>query len=405
MIRGIGIHTPAVGSEKISIALRDLGAESVRDEITWDSVERRLGVFTKPAYFDARLRTMRAVGDNNVTILCYGNAARGIGQPYTQAEREQFLIYVRHILPFFAGIVKYVEVWNEWNTGAGRSAAQTASGQYGGADEYVALCAAVAPVIREILPGVTVLGGVTAGIARVYQESLVSAGIMQHVDGMSCHPYLLGTPERCANNLDVTQAGLSARNGGQPVPMYLTEMGWPTHTTGYDASTVAGYLSRLYRLCEQRDFVKGVWWYDLLDDGTDGSNQEFRFGLLASDGVTPKPAYHAYRALTHRAKREEWGWVEVGVTAAVETLINGRNSSVPQRLLRGLGNLKSTGTTKTVDRVPLRLMRGPVLLSVLDEIGERFGVDFEITQGPVFQGVTPAQTTVTRDSTWPNGWR
>lgn len=402
MIRGVGIHTPAVGAERLSLALADLKVESVRDEITWDAVERTVGVYSKPAYFDSRLSTMRAVGSENVTILCYGNAARGIGQPYTPAERDQFAAYVRHILPFLAGIVKYVEIWNEWNNGAGRSAAQTASGQHSGVSEYVALCADVAPVVRSIIPGAVVLGGVLSGASKPQFEALVDAGIMAHVDAISCHPYLLGGPEECVTNLNNIQASLKIKNNNREVPFCITEMGWPTHTAGNSASTVAGYLSRLYRLCEQRGYIKGVWWYDLVDDGVDGANDQFRYGLLASDAKTPKPAYHAFKALTNRTRNDQYGWCRVAVTAAVEAAING--GTLPDRAKLAMDDLRSTNTPITIGARTLRVMTGPIDLAVLDDIGERFADDFVIIEGPVVRGQIPAQTTATRTPTWPNGW-
>lgn len=406
MIRGVGVHTPATNSNLLLSALSSLGVESVRDEITWDGVEQSIGVYTNPPYFNSRLDLMRSMGNQNVTILCYGNAARGIGQPYTQPEREQFVEYVRWILPYFVGIAKYIEIWNEWNGGNGQSAAQTASGQHSGIPEYVALCAAVAPVIREIMPDAVILGGVTAGIARVYQEDLVTAGLMAHVDGMSCHPYLNNTPEQFADNLDVTQDGLASRNGNVEVPMYLTEMGWPTHTgaNSYAASTVASYLARAYRYCEVRPFIKGMWWYDLVDDGTDQANDQHRYGLLASDAITPKPAYHAYRAFIRRANRnEENGWCRVAVTAAIESEINAKTS--PTNIKKSLDRLVSTGTTTVINAVTYNVMTGPINLSALDEIGERWGDSFHVTEGPVVKGVTPAQTTATRTTTWPSGWK
>lgn len=405
MIYGVGTHIGVANRDRGIAALKDLGAQSMRDEILWSSSEVTAGTFALQPGHQAKLDTWASVGRDNVAILCYGNANYGIGQPYTQAERDQFITYVRWILPYFVGIAKYVEIWNEWNSGAGASAAQVTSGQHSGIPEYVALCAAVAPVIREIMPDAIVLGGVTAGIARVYQEDLVTAGLMAHVDGMSCHPYLNNTPEIFADNLDVTQDGLASRNGGVEVPMYLTEMGWPTHTgaNSYAASTVASYLARAYRYCEVRSYVKGMWWYDLVDDGTDQENDQHRFGLLASDAITPKPAYHAYRAFVRRANRnEENGWCRVAVTAAVGTTIKG--TTLPARAKRALSNLRSINATTVIGARTLNVMTGPIDLAVLDDIGERFADDFQIIEGPVVRGQVPAQTTATRDSTWPNGW-
>ncbi|MEW1833306.1 hypothetical protein, partial [Streptomyces sp. NPDC088196] len=37
-------------------------------------------------------------------------------------------------------------------------------------------------------------------------------------------------------------------------------------------------------------FVKGVWWYDLKDDGNDKNNKEHNFGILKNDLTEKKVA-------------------------------------------------------------------------------------------------------------------
>jgi hypothetical protein len=166
-------------------------------------------------------------------------------------------------------------------------------------------------------------------------------------------------------------------------------------------------MARLYRLCEMRSWVKAMWWYGLWDDGADQANKEHRFGLFANDALAPKPAAHAYRALTNRTRNDQTGWCRVAVTAVIETEINKiplQTSVLPPRAQRALKDLRSTGTTTTIGARTLRVMTGPMDLSVLDDIGERFADDFIIIEGPVVKGQVPAQTTATRTTTWPNGW-
>lgn len=385
---------------------------SLREDIGWSGSEASIGNFALTIHSQAKIAAMEEMGTDNILILAYGNAARGIGQPYTQAERDQFLDYVRWIVPLTKHCVKYYEIWNEWNHGAGATAAQLAAGTHSGTQQYVDLCKACHPVIRSLASDALILTSSTSKLwSGHWFPSLCDAGVLPYTDGFSLHPYTHSEsppnhlPTRAFTYLDDIDARVKAKNGGVSVPQYITEMGWPTHNTGHDAARVSRYLSWFYRLAEARPFVTGVWWYDVFDSGPDAADMQARFGLFANDALTPKPAAHAYRAYINRGNREEWGWVEVGVTAAIETRINARSPSIPEHVMRGLDNLRSTGTTKVVGGVTMRLMRGPVLMSVLDELGERFGLDFEITQGPVFNGVTPAQTTVTRDSTWPNGWK
>lgn len=406
MIYGVGTHTTIAHSPLILAAIKDLGLKSIRQELWWASMELPDGSLQiSPEYAD-RLATMASVGNDNITILMYGSTVRGIGQPYTQVERDQFLDYVRFVLPHVSPHCKYVEIWNEWNIGAGASAGQLASGQHSGAAEYVALCADVSPIIKSLAPHLVIIGCAAAGHAKSWIGECCDVGLLQHVDAVSCHPYVFDavapTPETAIQDLDGLQILLRTKNGGADVPVYISEMGWPTHTAGHDAAKVAGYLTRFYKLAEKRTWIKGVWWYDLLDDGVDATNREFRFGLLASDAATPKPAYHAYKALMNRTRNDQYGWCRVAVTAAAETAING--GTLPERAKRAMANLRSTNTTTTIGARTLRVMTGPMDLAVLGDIGERFADDFHIIEGPVVRGQVPAQTTATRDSTWPNGW-
>lgn len=412
MIYGLGTHIVASNKVKCVTATRGVGCTSLREDIAWDGSELTIGNFALTANTQAKIDAMAEMGTDNILILAYGNTAHGVGQPYTQAERNKFLDYVNWIVPLTRHCVKYYEIWNEWNHGAGATAAQTAAGTHSGTQQYADLCRDCYPVIKALAPNSLVLTSSTSKVwAGHWYPALCDAGILPYSDGFSVHSYTHSEaapnhlPPRAMTYLDDIDTLVKAKNGGVSVPLYITEMGWPTHTTGHNAAAVAGYLSRFYKLSQARSFVKGVWWYDIFDSGTDATNMQHRFGLLANDAVTPKPAYHSLKSYIRRtSKTEEWGWVDVATTATIETNINTLNAAISARLLRGLRNLKSTGTTRVVSGVTLNVMRGPILMSLLDEICDSFGADFEIVEGPVYKGATPSQTTYTKNTNWPNGW-
>lgn len=407
MIYGVGTHTTLAHSPFIRAAIKDLGLTSIRQELIWESVENGSGFFLTPGYLD-RIAVMDSVGTDNVSILCYGNPEYGVGIPVTDEERLRFAEYCRFVLPIISRSSRYIEIWNEWNIGAGKSPAQVAAGTFVNSYEnYIALCAVVSPIIRKLAPNSVILGGATAGHGKEWFRLACDAGLLQYVDAVSCHPYnhsdvATHKPEDAIQDLDGLQILLRQKNGGASVDVYITEIGWPTHTAGHDAARVAGYLSRFYRLCSLRPWIKGVWWYDLLDDGVDSTNREFRFGLLANDAKTPKPAYHAFKALMKRDRVDQYGWCRVAVTTALETQIN--SETLPERFNRGLCNLSSTGTTTVIGARTLNIMTGPVDLAALYAIGEHLGDDLVLIEGPVVRGQIPAQTTATRTDTWPNGW-
>lgn len=407
MIFGVGTHISVSNRDPSIEVLKDLRTQSIRDEILWDEVETVKDVFTlKPSSY-AKLEAWRLVGRDNVAILNYGNALYRIGQPYTQAERDLFARYVRFIVPILAPYCKYFEIWNEWYLGAGRSPVQAGIRFYVGSTEYMDLCAAVSPVIRELAPNSIILAGT---LGRPWLEAIMDAGIMNYVDAFSMHMYNYNTtdpsPEDAITRLTINQSWMTAKNGGNPVDVYVTEVGWPTNTAGttvaHPAAKVASFLSRFYGGCEKLPWIKGVWWYDLADDGPNQFAEQDRFGLVANDQRTPKPAYYAFKALRYRDRNDQYGWCRVAVTAAVQTLINAE--TLPERIQRGLKDLRPTETTVVIGVRTLSVLSGPVDLAALDAIGERLGDDLVIIEGPVVRGQVPAQTTATRTQTWPNGW-
>jgi hypothetical protein len=82
---------------------------------------------------------------------------------------------------------------------------------------------------------------------------------------------------------------------GRRLPIWITEVGWPTDPSGSSDSRSAQLLVRCYLLAISRD-VQNVAWYDCHDDGTDPSYNEHHFGILYHD-LTPKPSYFAYRTM------------------------------------------------------------------------------------------------------------
>jgi hypothetical protein len=109
-----------------------------------------------------------------------------------------------------------------------------------------------------------------------------------------------GAPEEATEWIDEQAVKIKAAAAGRNIPIYVSEIGWPT-STGGDGVTedmAAAYLQRFMLLARCRSSIAGVWWYDLQDDGSDPSNVENGFGLLRQNGQ-PKPAYTALAQLQH----------------------------------------------------------------------------------------------------------
>jgi polysaccharide biosynthesis protein PslG len=92
-----------------------------------------------------------------------------------------------------------------------------------------------------------------------------------------------------------------AQHGAANKPLWITEIGWPTCTSGSDrCTTPAGQAANLttvfnYARTSWKNYVQAVFVYSYDDSHPDSSNPENDYGLAYNDG-TPKPALAVFRA-------------------------------------------------------------------------------------------------------------
>lgn len=300
-IIGVGSHELHLRDtrDKSFQLLREAGIESVRTDAHWAFVERHRDQLAIEPHWDDYLAKMQAQGIDNLLILGYGNSHHGNGEkPRSEPLRAAYNRYVAFVAQQLRGQVRHYEVWNEWDLEAPEDPVLT--------QDYVRLVADAAGIIRQHDPDAKVLAGAVTskGIESGFALRLVEAGVMQSVDGISLHPYVhcfgrgRDTPEDWIKWLEDVAMDLS-NAANQPVPLYLTEMAWPSHqgACGFDESVQAAYLARSYFLAKTLPHVRGYWWYDFRNDGTDPSEREHNFGLLRQD-YSPKLAYRVLKAIS-----------------------------------------------------------------------------------------------------------
>ncbi|HVX42742.1 MAG TPA: CARDB domain-containing protein [Mycobacteriales bacterium] len=280
--------------------LREMGATALRDETPWSAVETQRGVLRVPPANDAFVTAAVAAGIDPLLILDYGNPLYDKGErPTSDDAIAGFGRYAEFMARHFHGRVATFEIWNEWNIAIG---GVTGPGDPG---DYVRLLAATYPRIKAVDPRITVVGGAVAGLDPTYIGGLLDAGILQHCDVFSVHPYIYGDlplerrePEVWLEHMQDLQATLRRHNGGRDFPVYVTEVGWPTQIDdrGVSQELAAAYCSRMYLLARTLPWLKGLWWYDFQDDGWQADYNEHNFGLVRPD-LTPKDAFHAYRSV------------------------------------------------------------------------------------------------------------
>ncbi|MDR1427331.1 MAG: glycoside hydrolase family 99-like domain-containing protein, partial [Bifidobacteriaceae bacterium] len=344
------------GSSIQEIALTELGASTLRDELMWDylgdSPENENVAMSQPAI--ERLKTVRAEGGKLLLVLDYGHrqridASKNEGFPATRDQREAFARYaIRAIETIGAENLAGLEIWNEWSSYMGWRGGEP--GPVWGTPCPVAGAEPITgcPIVygklvealmnpeheglatkslRDVAPGVPVIVGASHAFDPQWTQPMLTY-LREHdvrVDGYSTHPYASETGNGCAVNWTATpldeakaQCIKGARERveewyGQELPIYVTELGFTVGDPKITADIQAELLVKAFVRTRAVDDVLGVWWYDLLEDypadaslyPNEADSMEGGYGLITRIGSRAdhkagavKPAGIAYGALS-----------------------------------------------------------------------------------------------------------
>jgi hypothetical protein len=291
-LAGVGTHfaqAPQTLEQGLQ-ALRQGGFASLRDEMYWATVESGTGEFSVPPRWSQFVQDAHAQGLRPLLVLDYGNPLYDAGnKPRSAQAIAAFARYAGLVAQRFRNQAPMYEIWNEWNGSLGNTS-------FGNMSDYLPLLRATATAIKSADPHATVLAdGIiwSDGQAGVIEQA-IALGALAEVDGLALHPYFYNRghdhrPEAWAAYLRSVEARAQTANHGVAVPLYITEIGWPAGagTASVSEALQAAYAVRVYLLARTMGFVRGLWWYDLRDDG-----HEANFGLLRQD-FSPKPAFLA----------------------------------------------------------------------------------------------------------------
>lgn len=270
-----------------------------RDDMSWGQVEAQKGHLKMPAHYDNVIHAALQRGLQPLLILDYGNKYYPPSYIVTDAQKQAYTRFCKYVVTRYKGKLKLYEIWNEW--GGIPNPQKPGNGT---PQQYAALLAYVVPRLRKIDPSIKIVGGWRD---NAWLDKMMAAGGLQYLDGYSVHPYMYGSgdPEGWARRMQRLETKLKAHRHGQTMPVYVTEVGWPTYqgSRGTPPIQEGAYIARLYLLARTMPFIKGVWWYDFQDDGWDPKYNENNFGIVRPD-LTPKPAY---AALTDVAPLVQYG--------------------------------------------------------------------------------------------------
>lgn len=288
------------------------GLGTLRDECSWGAVEPEPGELTIPDHVRAYVERSGALGVRPLIIADYGNRHYdGGGYPTSPEAIAAFARYAGFLASELGETVPFFEVWNEWTGGCGMP------GLRGDPETYPPLFIATAEAIRSARPEATVIGvgGEYGGVEELARlvTTMIGQGASEQMDGFSIHPYQYPSLADAAYRERLVAVSEAAdQAAGRTLPMWITEVGWPTHAgeRGVDFLHQARCLVRMTLMSLTVPTVEKVIWYDLKDDGTDLNYNEHNFGLVHHDstGWAPKPAFVALgvlaRALAGRGVRE-----------------------------------------------------------------------------------------------------
>ena len=305
---GIGTHFQSYSStpETYISLIKELGFTSFRDDYPWSKTEGSEGVYSVSKFLkktDYALLNADRDGLNPLVILDYGNKLYNKGgYPTTERDIQAFANYAGWVSHRYKGKVKYYEIWNEWTIATGMVKYRN---QVPSANVYYNLVKKTSEVIKRNDPNAIILAGSINPLdlrARYIDvndwkwfEQLVNLGILNYIDGVSLHTYsfmngnpLLHTPQGNLNRIDAFHTYFTKKTA-RSIDVYITEAGVTNYDGpgGMDLIQSANFIKEYTSLVKKRSYIKGLWWYDLIDDGTDIKNKEHNFGFFKNN-LEPK---------------------------------------------------------------------------------------------------------------------
>ena len=289
------------------------GVKWSREEFLWNVVEPEKGRFDW-SFYDRVVDTAQRHGVSVYGLIDYWSTWT---KPYTREGIEDYTRYCKALVGHYKDRIKHWEIWNEPNIFF-----------WSGPKElYPELLKAAYAAIKEADPEAKVLGCSTAGIDGAFIQKVTDAGAP--FDILTVHPYRGSlADEGFIKELQDT-ARLTARRDGRQKPVWITEMGWPTHLYGgVSEPEQARLLSRSYLCAVAADVGMNMSWYNFRDDGNNVFYNEHRFGVVRSDDLGPKPGYRALATICRGlAGKKLAGRVDLG-RGVLAYLFRGRDGDV-----------------------------------------------------------------------------
>jgi hypothetical protein len=314
---------------RLNQVLSASGTKWLRDDFVWSEIEPQPGTFDFSRYDQFML--LSAQHDIHVLPLLFETPGwAGPTDSTIPADPSAFASYVAAVVarygphgsfwaahPALAGYaIQTFELWNEPYYDNGND------GDYD-PGRYARLVKAAAIAGRQADPSARFLLAAENQAQFVgskwvwWIDALYQAvpDLNDYFDGVAVHPYgdnltslSFPTPGRAYDGYEQIRRVQSihqefAQHGAGDKPLWITEIGWPTCTSGSDrCTTPAGQAADLATVFNDarttwKNFIRAVFVYSYDDSHPDSSQPENDYGLAYNDG-TPKPALAWFKAQT-----------------------------------------------------------------------------------------------------------
>ncbi len=284
VIKGIGVHFNNINIESIQRLILDNNISSIRIDYPWSSVERVKGKFSVNSESD-RLISWALIHKVKVLIvLDYGNKLYNIDKPVTKDQQILFLKYVDWVTKKYSSNKLMYEIYNEWWGGENL---KDSSILIKSADSYLNLIEGSSKIIRGNSPGSSIIAGSMNPISyeqTTWLDRLLSKGLLNYVDGISIHPYSIqGVSDNFFRISRFENYFSKKYNNSNCIKLYITEFGLSNYIKGdLTHLSMIPFLTSYIQQVNTSGYIKGIWWYDLVDDGTDLNEKEDNFGVFDS---------------------------------------------------------------------------------------------------------------------------
>lgn len=333
---GVNIHANKynLSADDILKKIQDTGFNSFRQEISWASTEK------EPKQF--KIQGINVIKDemineaNNykiepILILSYGNPLYNKGDfPVTNDSIEGFVDYASWLAKKYKGKVNTYEVWNEWTLGTGMKNKDNIPAE----KYYLELVIKTSQALKSIDPNIKVIAGsfnpLSPSSRRLkyndtqWFSNLIDMGILNYIDGVSIHPYSflnvnmnLRTVE--GNYAQVISLEHKIRERAKlktSFPIYITEVGVSNFLGpgGVSDKSSSDFIIKYTAMISTLPYIKGIWWYDLIDDGINQSEKEENFGFYTNT-YEKKYVVNNFKELVEYIKTDSMISCEVNISS------------------------------------------------------------------------------------------